>query len=106
MLFRSGAQASECVFTAFGQRLELVIDSLDTLWIMGLKDQYSRARNWVSERLHFDRNYEASVFETTIRLLGGLLSAHLLAAEGLLGQGGLDLDLLAVDVDAALGLLA
>ena len=45
-----------------------VIDSLDTLWIMGLKDQYSRARNWVADRLHFDRNYEASVFETTIRV--------------------------------------
>jgi mannosyl-oligosaccharide alpha-1,2-mannosidase len=40
---------------------------------MGLKDQYSRARNWVSERLHFDRNYEASVFETTIRVVGYVL---------------------------------
>ena len=50
-----------------------MIDSLDTLWIMGLKDQYSRARNWVSERLHFDRNYEASVFETTIRVVGYVL---------------------------------
>ena len=56
--------------TAFGGLGATVIDSLDTLWIMGLKDQYSRARNWVSERLHFDRNYEASVFETTIRVVG------------------------------------
>jgi mannosyl-oligosaccharide alpha-1,2-mannosidase len=58
---------------AFGGLGATVIDSLDTLWIMGLKDQYSRARNWVSERLHFDRNYEASVFETTIRVVGYVL---------------------------------
>ena len=57
----------------FGGLGATVIDSLDTLWIMGLKDQYSRARNWVSERLHFDSNYEASVFETTIRVVGCVL---------------------------------
>jgi mannosyl-oligosaccharide alpha-1,2-mannosidase len=31
--------------------------------------------------LHFNKNYDASVFETTIRVLGGLLSAYDLTAE-------------------------
>ena len=66
---------------AFGGLGATVIDSLDTLWIMGLKDQYSRARNWVADRLHFDRNYEASVFETTIRVVGGLIAAHDLSGD-------------------------
>jgi hypothetical protein len=54
-----------------------VIDSLDTLWIMGLSDQYSRARNWVDKNLHFKKNFDASVFETTIRVMGGLMAGPL-----------------------------
>jgi mannosyl-oligosaccharide alpha-1,2-mannosidase len=60
----------------FGGLGATVIDSLDTLWIMGLSDQYSRARNWVANQLHFNKNYQASVFETTIRIVGGLVAAY------------------------------
>lgn len=66
---------------AFGGLGASVIDSLDTLWIMGLSDHYSRARNWVDEFLYFDREWEASVFETTIRVLGGLLAAYDLSGD-------------------------
>ncbi|KAG7372160.1 glycosyl hydrolase family 47 protein [Nitzschia inconspicua] len=53
-----------------------LVDSLDTLWLMDMKDEFYRARDWVKN--HLDHNiYKAvSVFETTIRSLGGLLSAY------------------------------
>ena len=66
---------------AFGALGATIIDSLDTLWIMGLTEHYSRARNWVDEFLYFNRDWEASVFETTIRVLGGLLAAHDLSGD-------------------------
>ncbi|KAG0583642.1 hypothetical protein M758_3G151900 [Ceratodon purpureus] len=58
-----------------------IIDSLDTLYIMGLKKQFEKARDWVAENLDFNKNVETSVFETTIRVLGGLLSAYDLSGE-------------------------
>ncbi|KAI7987370.1 Mannosyl-oligosaccharide 1,2-alpha-mannosidase MNS1 [Camellia lanceoleosa] len=36
---------------------------------MGLNEPFQRAREWVANSLDFNRNYDASVFETTIRLL-------------------------------------
>ncbi|KAJ7624463.1 glycoside hydrolase family 47 protein [Roridomyces roridus] len=53
-----------------------VVDSLDTMLIMGLDDEYARARAWVENHLSFDRDAEFNTFETTIRVLGGLLSAY------------------------------
>ncbi|THU79563.1 glycoside hydrolase [Dendrothele bispora CBS 962.96] len=53
-----------------------VIDSIDTMLIMGLDDDYKRARQWIEDKLDFERDAEFSTFETTIRLLGGLLSAY------------------------------
>ncbi|PPR02348.1 hypothetical protein CVT24_011692 [Panaeolus cyanescens] len=54
----------------------MVVDVLDSLQIMGLDEEYNRARHWVSEKLTFDRDDKFSTFETTIRVLGGLLSAY------------------------------
>jgi mannosyl-oligosaccharide alpha-1,2-mannosidase len=53
-----------------------LVDSLDTLWLMGLKDEFWRARDWVRDHLEHDHVGSVSVFETTIRSLGGLLSAY------------------------------
>jgi hypothetical protein len=54
----------------------MIVDSLDTLWYTGLYDEYTRAKQWIKDKLDFSRNYHTvSVFETTIRSLGGLLSA-------------------------------
>jgi hypothetical protein len=57
-----------------GQGITLV-DSLDTLWLMGMKTEFNEARDWVKANLHHDHVGTVSVFETTIRDLGGLLSA-------------------------------
>ncbi|KAL7063036.1 hypothetical protein AAHC03_0587 [Spirometra sp. Aus1] len=53
-----------------------MIDSLDTLWIFNMDKEFEEARNWIDTYVHFDLdNDRVSVFESTIRLLGGLLSA-------------------------------
>ncbi|TFK64227.1 glycoside hydrolase family 47 protein [Pluteus cervinus] len=53
-----------------------VVDAIDTIQIMGLQEEYSRARSWVENKLSFDREGNFNTFETTIRVLGGLLSAY------------------------------
>ncbi|KAG9313893.1 glycoside hydrolase [Chiua virens] len=58
-----------------------VVDSIDTMLIMGLHDEYQRAREWTRDRLSFDRDADFSTFETTIRVLGGLLAAYHLSEE-------------------------
>ncbi|XP_044485674.1 mannosyl-oligosaccharide 1,2-alpha-mannosidase MNS1-like [Mangifera indica] len=61
---------------SFGGLGATLIDALDTLYIMGLDEQFQRARDWVANSLDFNKDHEASVFETTIRVVGGLLSAY------------------------------
>lgn len=68
---------------SFGGLGATLVDSLDTLYIMGLKDQFQKAREWVANSLDFNKNYEASVFETTIRVVGGLLSAYDLSGDSM-----------------------
>ncbi|EJC98796.1 glycoside hydrolase [Fomitiporia mediterranea MF3/22] len=53
-----------------------VVDALDTMMMMGLDDEVARSRKWVDEKLDFEKNGSFSMFETTIRVLGGLLSAY------------------------------
>jgi mannosidase alpha-like ER degradation enhancer 2 len=52
------------------------VDAYDTMLIMGLEEEAARARDLVFERLTFDHDMTVQVFEITIRLLGGLLSAY------------------------------
>uniref|UniRef100_A0A8C3WXM9 alpha-1,2-Mannosidase n=1 Tax=Catagonus wagneri TaxID=51154 RepID=A0A8C3WXM9_9CETA len=74
----------------FGLGLTL-IDSLDTMWILGLKKEFAEARKWVAEKLQFQRNVDVNLFESTIRVLGGLLSAFHLSGDGLFLEKAEDL---------------
>jgi len=59
-----------------------LVDSLDTLWLMDMKEEFYEARDWVRDKLRFDNSTElVSLFETTIRSLGGLLSAYDLSGD-------------------------
>ena len=61
-----------------------LVDCLDTLWLAGLQEEFDEARTWVAERLDIVHNSKTvSTFETTIRLLGGLLSAYHLSLDKL-----------------------
>uniref|UniRef100_A0AAA9SKJ4 alpha-1,2-Mannosidase n=1 Tax=Bos taurus TaxID=9913 RepID=A0AAA9SKJ4_BOVIN len=64
----------------FGLGLTL-IDALDTMWILGLKKEFQEARKWVSKKLRFRKNVDVNLFESTIRILGGLLSAFHLSGD-------------------------
>uniref|UniRef100_A0A1J3DR71 alpha-1,2-Mannosidase n=2 Tax=Noccaea caerulescens TaxID=107243 RepID=A0A1J3DR71_NOCCA len=66
---------------SFGGLGATMIDALDTLYIMGLDEQFQKAREWVASSLDFDKDYTASMFETTIRVVGGLLSAYDLSGD-------------------------
>jgi len=68
-----------------GQDLGLsLVEALDTLWIMGLDAEFQAGVDWVKASLDFDVDGNAQVFETNIRLVGGLLSAHLACGDPVL----------------------
>ncbi|KAE8899330.1 Alpha-mannosidase I [Phytophthora fragariae] len=79
-----------------------LVDTLDTLAVLEDATEFRRAVGLVVENADFDLDTEVSVFETTIRLLGGLLSAHLFAVNTdlkLYPEGGYDGALLRLAVD-------
>ncbi|XP_010542915.1 PREDICTED: alpha-mannosidase I MNS4 isoform X2 [Tarenaya hassleriana] len=58
-----------------------LIDSLDTLALLGDRANFTSSVEWIGKNLQFNINKTVSVFETSIRVLGGLLSAHLIASD-------------------------
>ncbi len=52
------------------------VDTLSTMLVMGLNDEAKATTDYVARTLSFDKDINVSNFEVTIRLLGGLLSAH------------------------------
>jgi mannosidase alpha-like ER degradation enhancer 2 len=52
------------------------VDALDTMILMGLKDEATDTKNYIIANLSFDKDISVQNFEITIRLLGGLLSAY------------------------------
>jgi mannosidase alpha-like ER degradation enhancer 2 len=69
-----------------GTLLMTPVDALDTMIIMGLKDEAKQAHELIASRLTFDQDISISVFETTIRILGGLLSGYELTGDARLLQ--------------------
>lgn len=61
----------------FGGWAATLVDSLDSLWIMGIKDDFEMALGAIEE-IDFTSTdtREINVFETTIRYLGGFLAAN------------------------------
>ncbi|RQM08232.1 hypothetical protein DH86_00001430 [Scytalidium sp. 3C] len=66
----------------FGGWAATLVDSLDSLWIMGLKEEFYQAAG-AATRINWNVTKETGVnlFEITIRHLGGLLSAYELSGE-------------------------
>ncbi|CAH0522753.1 unnamed protein product [Peronospora belbahrii] len=81
-----------------------LIDTLDTLAVLENATEFQRAVKLVVENVDYDLDIPVSVFETTIRVLGGLLSAHLFALNTdlkLFPEGEYDDALLRLAVDLA-----
>jgi mannosyl-oligosaccharide alpha-1,2-mannosidase len=55
-----------------------VVDALDTAMIMGIDEVVAEAGSWVEQHLseRIGQKGQVNLFETTIRVLGGLLSAY------------------------------
>ncbi len=51
-----------------------IVEALDTLYVMGLDAEMEAGIRWISDNLKFDIDGEVQVFETGIRIVGGLLS--------------------------------
>lgn len=62
----------------------VIVDALDTMMLMNLTTELSHAKSWIATTLDYDQDHDVNTFETTIRMLGGLLSAHYLQSQ--LGQ--------------------
>ncbi|XP_063982642.1 ER degradation-enhancing alpha-mannosidase-like protein 3 [Diachasmimorpha longicaudata] len=56
-----------------------LVDTLDTLVVLGDLGEFENAVKLVIKDVNFDTDVIVSLFETNIRMLGGLLSAHILA---------------------------
>ncbi|XP_069134128.1 ER degradation-enhancing alpha-mannosidase-like protein 2 [Argopecten irradians] len=72
-------------FDTWGSYSLTLIDALDTLAIVGNYSEFRRVAHLVSQKMDFDVDINVSVFETNIRILGGLLSAHLMSHKAGLG---------------------
>ncbi len=57
------------------------VDTLDTLILLGMKEEADKAHRLIVEKLSFDKDISVQNFEITIRLLGGLLSAYQLTGD-------------------------
>ncbi|XP_055491711.1 mannosyl-oligosaccharide 1,2-alpha-mannosidase IA isoform X2 [Leucoraja erinacea] len=68
-----------------------IVDALDTLYIMGMHDEFKEAKEWVEKNLDFNVHAEVSVFEVNIRFVGGLLSAYYLSGEEIFRTKAVDL---------------
>ncbi len=57
------------------------VDALDTMILMGLKDEARDTREYIVKNLSFDKDVYVQNFEITIRLLGGLISSYQLTGD-------------------------
>lgn len=58
-----------------------IVDSLDTIYIMNLKKNFIEATEWVKSDLDLNVDRYNNLFEITIRILGGLISAYHMSGE-------------------------
>lgn len=59
-----------------------ILDGLDTLYIMGMKDEFKKGRDWVANELNINNLVsDVSVFEVNIRFVGGLLACYALTGD-------------------------
>ena len=69
-----------------------IVEALDTLFFMGLDGELARGVAWVRDHLDFHAiNQPVQIFETNIRMVGGLLSGYLCTGERVLLEKARDI---------------
>ncbi|KAA8498226.1 Mannosyl-oligosaccharide 1,2-alpha-mannosidase MNS1 [Porphyridium purpureum] len=60
----------------FGGQAASIIDAIDTLYLVGMHDEFEKARHFILNELVLDKDVSVQFFENVIRILGGLLGAY------------------------------
>ncbi|UJR10262.1 hypothetical protein I4U23_014471 [Adineta vaga] len=85
-----------------------IVDAIDTLYIMNMKEEYNQAREWIENSFDVDTNDVDkfnSHFEITIRILGGLLSIYHLTRDEIFKTRAIELgDRLLLNFNTSSGL--
>ena len=68
-----------------------IIESLDTLYVMGLDDELRACVDWLRSNLNFDVDGEVEMFEAMIRMVAGLTTGYYATGEQFLLKGARDL---------------
>lgn len=64
-----------------------IVDSMDTLYIMGMTEDFEKGKEWISNNLDMNQmGGDVSVFETNIRYVGGLLTAYAFTGDEMFKQ--------------------
>ncbi|XP_057670068.1 mannosyl-oligosaccharide alpha-1,2-mannosidase IA isoform X2 [Diorhabda carinulata] len=59
-----------------------ILDGLDTLYIMGMEEEFKQARDWIANELDVEQVVsDVSVFEVNIRFVGGMLACFALTGD-------------------------
>ncbi|XP_075966578.1 ER degradation-enhancing alpha-mannosidase-like protein 1 [Anarhichas minor] len=95
---------------ALGNYSLTLIDTLDTLLVLGNVTEFQKAVKLVIDTVSFDKDSTVQVFEANIRILGSLISSHILLTDpkhpfGNVGFDGYDNELLHLAHDLAVRLL-
>ena len=86
----SGRPSTSNIFGA-AQTGATIIDGLDTLWIMGLKQEFKDGQEWVSNNFSLKLSTQSlSAFETVIRFLGGLMGAYRMSGDFMFVEKAID----------------
>uniref|UniRef100_A0A8R1TQ90 alpha-1,2-Mannosidase n=1 Tax=Onchocerca volvulus TaxID=6282 RepID=A0A8R1TQ90_ONCVO len=64
---------------ALGNFSLTLVDSLDSLVVLGELNEFEKSVERIVKNVCFDSNLVVSVFETNIRMVGGLISGHVMA---------------------------
>lgn len=82
----SKRENNQGIFGNSGKMGATIVDSLDTLYLMNMTDEFNEATNWLIHNFNINVNTEMSVFEVNIRIVGGFLSAFTLTNNKVLKQ--------------------
>ncbi|XP_064649418.1 ER degradation-enhancing alpha-mannosidase-like protein 3 isoform X2 [Lineus longissimus] len=77
--YRGSESSRGDIDDALGNFSLTLIDSLDSLVILGEHEEFDKAVRYLIRDVKFDSDIIVSVFETNIRIVGGLLGGHVMA---------------------------
>ncbi|KAF7992379.1 hypothetical protein HCN44_001704 [Aphidius gifuensis] len=68
-----------------------IVDALDTLYVMGMQEEFKQGRDWIDKNLNFTVDSEMSLFEINIRFLGSLLTSFALTGDKMFREKALQI---------------